>query len=85
MRRFLPLLLAGSLWACSDSKTDVRDAGEDAGDHDHHHEDAGDDHDGGEVQTDAGTDTRLEQPPGNLERPPGEKLPDALKPPGFTH
>ena len=88
MRRLLPLLLAGSLWACSDSKTDPRDAG------DHHHDDAGDHHhdaghepddDAGEPQADAGTGSGLDQPEGKLERPPGEKLPDALKPPGFTH
>ena len=78
MRRLWPLLLAGSLlWACSDSKTTPRDAGDH--DHDHEHEDAG------ETQTDAGTSLGVEQPQGNFERPPGEKLPEALKPPGFAH
>ena len=80
MRRLWPLLVAGSLMgACSDSKTDARDAGtasNDASDHNHNQEDAGESHAG---------PTGVDQPQGNLERPPGEKLPDALKPPGFAH
>lgn len=84
MRKLLLLLLACSVWACSDGKNkDASDSGA------HEKPDASEwDPDAGEwpdeVKDAAGNDaasTRLERAPGSLERPPGEKLPDDLKPP----
>lgn len=74
MHKPLLLMLACTLWACSDSSTqDKADSGKsDASDHEH--------------EPDAGQDAAKssplgDRPPGSLERPPGEKLPDDLKPP----
>ena len=88
MRMRLLLLLTGLLWACSDSKSkEPNDSGDD-----HHHghtHDAGATHDadGEQPDEDGAVDTPVsplgERPPGSLPRPPGEKLPDDLKPPGF--
>ena len=85
MRMRLLLLLAGLLWACSDSKSkEPTDSGHEHPDHSH---DAGTGHE--EPEEDAGPGTQVsphgERPPGSLERPPGEKLPEDLKPPGFAH
>lgn len=100
MRMRLLLLLAGLLWACSDSKSkEPKDSGHEHPDHNHdagHEEDSGpDEPDEDAGSDDAGPDEDAgsgdagsvsplgERPPGTLERPPGEKLPDDLKPPGF--
>ena len=87
MRMRLLLLLAGLLWACSDSKSkEPNDSGHEHPDHTH---DAGHDNDSGheEPEEDGGSaapvSPLVERPPGSLERPPGEKLPADLKPPGF--
>ena len=80
MRMRLLLLLAGLLWACSDSKSkEPNDSGHEHPDHTH---DAGHEEpeDGGSA---APVSPLGERPPGSLERPPGEKLPAELKPPGF--
>jgi hypothetical protein len=81
MRKLLLLSCACVLWACSDSKSN-----ENTVDSGSHPTDAGTP-DGAEEwpdQADAAQVSPLgERPPGSLERPPEEKLPDSLKPPGF--
>jgi hypothetical protein len=93
MRMRLLLLLTGLLWACSDSKgKEPNDSGHDHPEHTHdagHTHDASDMHDadGEQPDEDGAVDTPIsplgERPPGSLPRPPGEKLPADLKPPGF--
>jgi hypothetical protein len=78
MRTLFLLCAACALWACSDSKPDViKDAGSNPKP------------DAGEEWPDEKPDAAVaesplgERPPGSLERPPADKLPDSLKPPGF--
>lgn len=71
MQKISLLLLALSLAACSDNDklaSGSRDAG------------STDDQDGG---GDAPASSGVERPPESLQRPPGKKLPDDLKPPGY--
>lgn len=79
MQKITLLLLACALFACSDN--DKLPSG--GGDRDASSEkrDAGstDERDGGETPAASG----LERAPGSLPRPPGKKLPDDLKPPGY--
>jgi len=77
MQKPLLFVIACALWACSDSnnatKTDAGDGKPDASD-EWPDVDAGSD-DGGEKSP------LVERAPGSLDRPPGTKLPDALRPP----
>jgi hypothetical protein len=73
MRRLRWLVLLCALGACSDSSTKSKDSGSSE------ETDAGKDNPDGS----AGAESALERPPGNLARPPSDKLPDDLKPPGF--
>lgn len=74
MRRLRWLVLSCALVACGSSSTKSKDAGT-AGETDAGQQNAG----GGG----AGEESALEKPPGSLARPPSDKLPDDLKPPGF--
>jgi hypothetical protein len=73
MHKPLLLVLACALWACSDASTQPRT-------------DAGDKSDASDQSPDAGKEAGApsalgERPPGSLDRPPGTKLPDDLRPP----
>lgn len=75
MQKLTLLLLTLALVACSDNDKLSSDAGGERGDAGS----TGEDHDGG-----AASASDLEPPPGSLPRPPGNKLPDDLKPPGHS-
>ncbi len=80
MHKLTLLALAFALVACSDGDKLPSGGNRDAGGGETGDAGTTEDGDGG---GEAPAASSLERPPGSLQRPPGKKLPDDLKPPGY--